>query len=249
MSLPKLRFSFSSAGQSEVMVGQLAQLSVELGQCENFDHLAETLKSGLEEAGLQGCFLMSYFGFNRETRFGRWKSRYVFPLRSDLSEVKPSATVRDNLIIISSGYFTLVVGRATDWLQEDPKIVDQLLMLGEGARLWIKAYTVEVDQKSDSLNHRKAGCKQLLDVVYQLDQSGKDISSSNNRALAAINAGVPEAIAALGLSEHELAVVLDEIDEIGRAYTIFTKQHMELNRQLKEQVRSVAGFLLPRESH
>ncbi|HEY7774891.1 MAG TPA: hypothetical protein VIC26_17045 [Marinagarivorans sp.] len=249
MTLPKLRFSFSLAGHTEVALSPLAQLGVEVGQCENFDHLADCLKSGLEDAGLQGCFLMSCFGFNRETRFGRWKSRYVFPLRADLSEIKPTATVRDDLIIVSSGYFTLVVGRAAHWLTEDPLIVDRLLMLSETSRIWVKAYTAQVDQQFDALNHRKAGCQQLLEVVHQLDQSGKDISSSHHRMLTAINAGVPQGIAELGLSEHELAVVLDELDEIGRAYTIFTKQQMELNRQLKEQVRSVAGFLLPRGSH
>ena len=248
MTLPKLRFSFSLTGQSEVVVGQLAQLGVEVGQCENFEQLADCLQSGLEDAGFQGCFLMSCFGFNRETRFGQWKSRYVFPLRSDLSEIKPTATVRDDLIIVSSGYFTLVVGRAAHWLAEDPLLVDRLLMLGESTRIWVKAYTAQVDQQFDALNHRKAGCQQLLEVVHQLDQSGSDISSNHNRMLAAINAGVPQGIAELGLSEHELAVVLDEFDEIGRAYTIFTKQQLELNRQLKEQVRSVAGFLLPRES-
>ena len=249
MALPKMRFSLSSASSESAAISALAHLALELGQCENFDHLAASLKSGLEGAGFQGCFLMSCFGFNRETRFGRWNSRYVFPLRSDLTEVKPVLTVRDDLIIVSSGYFTLVVGHAAKQLEKSESIRSDLLMLGESTRLWVKSYTTQVDQQFDSLNHRKASCQQLLDIVYQLDQSGRDLTSGHNRMLASINGGPPENIAQLGLSEKEMEVVLDEFDEIGRAYTIFTKQQMELNRQLKEQVRSIAGFLLPREQH
>ena len=115
MVLPKMRLSLSSAPSESAAISPLAHLALELGQCENFDHLAASLTAGLEQAGFQGCFLMSCFGFNRETRFGRWTSRYVFPLRSDLTEVKPALTVRDDLIIVSSGYFTLVVGHAARW--------------------------------------------------------------------------------------------------------------------------------------
>ena len=249
MVFPKMRLSLSSDSSEPTEISTLAHLALELGQCENFDHLAASLQAGLEQAGFQGCFLMSCFGFNRETRFGRWKSRYVFPLRSDLTEVKPVLTVRDDLIIVSSGYFTLVVGRAAQQLEKNDSLQSHLLMLGESTRLWVKSYTAQVDQKFDSLNHRKASCQQLLEIVRQLDQSGRDLTSGHNRMLTSINAGPPEHIARLALSEKEMEVVLDEFDEIGRAYTIFTKQQMELNRQLKEQVRSIAGFLLPREQH
>lgn len=252
MVLPKMRFSLSASAGEEPQndaVSPVAQLALELGQCENFEHLAASLKSGLEDAGFRGCFLMSCFGFNRETRFGRWNSRYVFPLRSDLSEVKPVLTIRDDLIIVSSGYFTLVVGHAAEQMKKSSSVQSDLLMLGESTRLWVKSYTTQVDQQFDSLNHRKASCQQLLDIVHQLDQSGRDLTSGHNQMLATINAGIPQSIAQLGLNDKDMEVVLDEFDEIGRAYTIFTKQQMELNRQLKEQVRSIAGFLLPREQH
>lgn len=246
-----MRFSLTSTSSSEPAsaVGRLSHLAVDIGQSENFDHLASQLKAGLEKMRLEGCFLMSCFGFNRETRFGRWSNQYVFPLRSDLSEVKPTLTVRDDLIIVSCGLFTLVVGRAAQLQANDDSITASLLMLGESARLWVKGYTNQIDQEFDSLNHRKASCKQLLDVVHQLDESGRDITSTHKRVVSAINAGVPEGITMLHLTDTQQSIVLDEFDEIGRAYSIFTKQQMELHRQLKEQVRSVAEFLLARENH
>ena len=107
-----MRFSLAAQSLSQTIsiTSLCAHLAVELGQSENFDHLASQLKAGLEKMHLEGCFLMSCFGFNRETRFGNWSHRYVFPLRSDLSQVKSSLVIRDGLIIISSGLFTLVVG-------------------------------------------------------------------------------------------------------------------------------------------
>lgn len=246
-----MRFSLAATPSSKPIsvVGQFSHLAVQIGQSENFEHLANQLKAGLEKMHLEGCFLVSCFGFNRETRFGHWTSRYVFPLRSDLTEIKPTLTFRDDLIIISSGFFTLVVGSAAELTDKDDSIADLLLMLGESARLWVKGYTNQVDQEFDSLNHRKASCKQLLEVVHQLDESGRDITSTHKRVVSAINSGVPEGIALLHLTDTQQSIVLDEFDEIGRAYSIFTKQQMELHRQLKEQVRSVAEFLLARENN
>ena len=48
------------------------------------------------------------------------------------------------------------------------------------------------------------------------------------------------------MAVHKLE--FDEFDEIGRAYSIFTKQQMELHRELQEQVRSVAEFLLAHDN-
>lgn len=244
-----MRLSFSSAPQNSTvtLTGQLAQLSVALGQSSNFEHLATILKTGLQAIGLEGCFLVSCFGFNRETRFGHWASRYVFPLRSDLSERSSSLILRDNLIVVSSGYFTLVVSHASAWQAKEPSIADNLLMLCEAARLWVKNYTNQVDQEFDSLNHRKASCKQLLDIVQQLDDSGREVTSTHKRIVTAINAGIPMSITMLNLTPSQQEAVMDEFDEMGRAYSIFTKQQMELHRQLKEQVRSIASYLLAKE--
>lgn len=245
-----MRFSLAaqSSSQGVSITSQFAHLAIALGQSENFEHLASQLKAGLEKMHLEGCFLISCFGFNRETRFGQWNSRYVFPLRSDLSEVKPTMTVRDDLIIISSGFFTLVVGHCEQQFVKDDTIAGALLMLSESIRLWVKGYTHEVDQEFDSLNHRKASCKQLLEVVQQLDDSGRDITHTHNSVIKALNSGAPKGIAMLCLTDTQQSIVLDEFDEISRAYSIFTKQQMELHRELQEQVRSVAEFLLARES-
>lgn len=243
-----MRFSFltSPITGADEQAGSLAQLCVKLGQSENFEALAETLKAGLEAVGLQGCFLVSCFGFNRESRFGGWSNRYVFPLRSDLTEVKPTLTLRDDLIIVSSGYFTLVVGEADTACSRIEYLPDSLLMLGEATRLWVKHYTDQVDQEFDSLNHRKASSRQLLEVVNRLDESGQSLQQTHNRVIRELNAGIPKAIDDLDLDPDVLNAVMDEFDEVARAYTIFTKQQMELNRELKEQVRSIAGFLLAR---
>lgn len=245
-----MRFSFltSPSISADEPTSSLAQLCVKLGQSENFEALAETLKSGMETIGLQGCFLVSCFGFNRESRFGGWSNRYVFPLRSDLTEFKPTLTLRDNLIVVSSGYFTLVVGDADNACARIEYLPDSLLMLGEAARLWVKHYTDQVDQEFDSLNHRKASSRQLLEVVNRLDDSGKSLMETHNRVIRELNAGIPKAIDNLDLEPKVLNTVMDEFDEVARAYTIFTKQQMELHRELKEQVRSIAGFLLARGS-
>lgn len=243
-----MRFSFLSPTieGGDDQAGSLAQLCVQVGQSENFEALADTLKAGLEAIGLKGCFLVSCFGFNRESRFGGWANRYVFPLRSDLSEVRPTLTLRDDLIIVSSGYFTLVVGDAETARSRIEYLSDSLLMLGEAARLWVKHYTDQVDQEFDSLNHRKASSRQLLEVVNRLDNSGQSLMTTHNRVIRELNAGIPPTIADLGLEPETLNAVMDQFDEVARAYTIFTKQQMELNRELKEQVRSIAGFLLAR---
>lgn len=244
-----MRMPFLNIASQEPIstISQFPQLVIKIGQSRNFDCMSNTLKLGLESMGLKGCFLISCFGFNRETRFGQWQSHYVFPLKSDLSEAATRFEVRDDLMIVGSGYFTLVVGDASQRLDSDPAIADSLVMLAESTRLWVKGYTKEVDQEFDSLNHRRASCKQLLDVVKQLDASGSEITATHRRIVTAVNVGIPEGIEALQLSANQQATVMDEFDEISREYSIFAKQQMELNHQLKEQVRAVASFLLAHE--
>jgi hypothetical protein len=248
MNLPRPRFRSSPVNESEFTTSNAgyATLFTELGRCESFENFSGVLKAGLEERELNGCFLMSCFGFNRETRFGRWPNRYVFPLISDLSDRSSVPIIRDGLIIVSSGYFTIVLGHAEKLMDSNPSIADSVTMLAEFSRLWLKSFNEQIDQGVDTLKRRKIYSNQLLDVVKQLDESCNDVTAAHCRVIAAINSDLPENIQGLGLSAQQFNAILDQFDEFEQSYALFTQQQMELYRRLKEQVRAIAEYLMHR---
>jgi hypothetical protein len=244
-----MTFSFSKAALplTATAAEQIAALCTRVGQSENFDDLAERLKNGLESHDFQGCFIVSCFGFNRESRFGRWPGRYVFPLRAESAATQTTWEKRGDLGVFGSGLFTLVIGGMDKRLQTDATAIASFVMLAEAVRLWIKGYTLQIDQEFDSLNHRKAGCRQLREVVEQLELSGQEMESAQKRIVSDVNGALCQRIQALALSPEQTQAVLDELDELARNCSLFARQQKDKNHQLRERVRTIAEFLLKRE--
>ncbi len=87
---------------------------------------------------------------------------------------------------------------------------------------------------------------QLLEVVGRLDVSQREVVATHHQKVAAFNRGLSNSLESLALTHEQKLAVLDELDEVARAYSTFTKQQMALNHEIKEQVRAIAEVLLGR---